>query len=118
MAMAARGILGHKSAHSFPIGPVISDPSISPFGFTITPALSSNYMKTPPVLRHSLHWRTITAGMTLLCKSGLLFLVIATDTSGGKPVKSVLDPLHRYDVEVPRARVVGTIHDHRNRQTQ
>ena len=34
-------ILGHKSAASFPTGPVIADPFISPFGFTITPALSS-----------------------------------------------------------------------------
>lgn len=74
MALAALAILGHKSAHSFPIGPVIAEPSnvkaakykisfiedttttkqkiivynpcrlslpfISPFGFTITPALS------------------------------------------------------------------------------
>ncbi len=44
IALAALAILGHKSAHSFPIGPVIADPFISPLGFTITPALSSKYM--------------------------------------------------------------------------
>lgn len=27
MAFAALAILGHKSAHSFPIGPVIAEPS-------------------------------------------------------------------------------------------
>jgi hypothetical protein len=36
-------ILGHSSAASFPTGPVIALPFISPFGFTITPALSSKY---------------------------------------------------------------------------
>lgn len=41
MALAALAILGHRSAHSFPIGPVIAEPFISPFGFTITPALSA-----------------------------------------------------------------------------
>lgn len=28
MAFAALAILGHKSAHSFPIGPVIADPAV------------------------------------------------------------------------------------------
>jgi hypothetical protein len=27
MALAALAILGHRSAHSFPIGPVIADPA-------------------------------------------------------------------------------------------
>jgi hypothetical protein len=34
-------ILGQMSAHSFPTGPVMADPFISPLGLTITPALSS-----------------------------------------------------------------------------
>lgn len=38
---AAEAIRGQRSAHSFATGPVIADPFISPFGFTITPALSS-----------------------------------------------------------------------------
>ena len=33
-------ILGHSSAHSLATGPVTADPFISPFGLTITPALS------------------------------------------------------------------------------
>ena len=39
---AADAIFGHKSAASFPTGPVIADPFISPFGLIITPALSYN----------------------------------------------------------------------------
>jgi hypothetical protein len=41
MAFALLAILGQRSAHSFPTGPVIADPFISPLGFTITPALSA-----------------------------------------------------------------------------
>lgn len=39
---AADEILGQRSAHSLATGPVIPDPFMSPFGVTITPALSSN----------------------------------------------------------------------------
>ena len=42
--LAFDAILGNSSAHSLAIGPVIADPFISPFGFKMTPALSS---KTP-----------------------------------------------------------------------
>ena len=38
---AADATFGHKSAASLATGPVIYDPFISPFGFAITPALSS-----------------------------------------------------------------------------
>jgi len=38
---AVDAIFGQSSAHSFATGPVIADPFISPFGLTITPALSS-----------------------------------------------------------------------------
>jgi hypothetical protein len=38
---ALDAILGHKSAHSLATGPVMADPFISPLGFTMTPALSS-----------------------------------------------------------------------------
>jgi hypothetical protein len=41
MAFALLAILGQRSAHSFPTGPVIADPFISPLGLTITPALSA-----------------------------------------------------------------------------
>jgi len=37
---ALEAILGHNSAHSLATGPLIYDPFVSPFGFTITPALS------------------------------------------------------------------------------
>jgi len=39
--LAADAIRGHRSAHSLATGPVMADPFISPFGLTITPALSS-----------------------------------------------------------------------------
>jgi len=38
--LAFEAILGHNSAHSLATGPVTAEPFISPFGFTITPALS------------------------------------------------------------------------------
>ena len=40
MEAAFEAILGQSSAASFPTGPVIAEPFISPFGFTMTPALS------------------------------------------------------------------------------
>lgn len=39
---AAEAIFGHKSAASFPTGPVMADPFISPLGLIMTPALSNN----------------------------------------------------------------------------
>lgn len=39
--LAWEAILGHKSAASFPTGPVMADPFISPLGLIMTPALSS-----------------------------------------------------------------------------
>lgn len=41
MAGDAAEILGHNSAHSFAMGPVMAEPFISPFGLTMTPALST-----------------------------------------------------------------------------
>lgn len=41
IAGACVEILGHRSADSFATGPAMPDPFISPFGLTITPALSS-----------------------------------------------------------------------------
>ena len=41
-----------------------SSPFISPLGLTITPALSSKYMKTPSFRRQGFLWRTTTAGST------------------------------------------------------
>jgi len=46
MALAALAILGQRSAHSLPIGPMIAEPFTSPLGFTITPALSLKQNKT------------------------------------------------------------------------
>jgi hypothetical protein len=41
MLPALDALLGHKFAHSFTTGPVITEPFISPLLFTVTPALSS-----------------------------------------------------------------------------
>ena len=48
--LAFDAILGNSSAHSLAIGPVIVDPFIYPFGFTMTPALSFKplILITPP----------------------------------------------------------------------
>ena len=41
MLLAAEAMRGQRSAHSLATGPAIAEPFISPFGLTITPALSS-----------------------------------------------------------------------------
>ena len=38
---ALEAILGQSSAASLPTGPVMAEPFISPFGLTMTPALST-----------------------------------------------------------------------------
>lgn len=62
--LALDAILGHKSAHSFATGPVIADPFISPLLLTMTPALSSKYIKTPSFLLKGFRCRIMTAGIT------------------------------------------------------
>ena len=52
---ALPAILGHKSEHSLATGPVIPDPFISPFGFTITPALSARDKNIPTMLIKACH---------------------------------------------------------------
>lgn len=78
MLLAFDAILGHKSAHSFATGPVIAEPFISPLLFTMTPALSSKYIKTPSFLLNGLRCLITTAGITFLRNSGLPFLTVAT----------------------------------------
>jgi len=90
---ALLAIRGHNSAHSFPTGPLIALPFISPFGLTITPALSSKYKYTPstqsvtliptniPLRRHVLRCRTTTAGITFFRSSGFPFLTVAITMS-------------------------------------
>ena len=46
---AALAIRGHKSAHSLATGPLIAEPFISPFTFTITAALSVPHSTTGQV---------------------------------------------------------------------
>lgn len=62
---AALAMRGHSSAHSLATGPVMADPFISPFGLTMTPALSSKYTYNPSFLLHGLRWRITTAGITV-----------------------------------------------------
>eukprot|EP00249_Psilotum_nudum_P034363 c53325_g1_i1 orf=71-685(-) len=90
IAFAALAILGHRSAHSFPIGPVIADPFISPLGFTITPALSSKYMNTPSFLLQGFLCRTITAGITFFRRSGFPFFTVAMTMSPTHAAGSLL----------------------------
>ena len=65
MLFAALAMRGHSSAHSLATGPVMADPFISPFGLTMTPALSSKYTYSPSFLLHGLRWRITTAGITV-----------------------------------------------------
>merc|ERR1719379_432303 len=74
IAGAHDAILGHNSAHSFATGPWIAEPFISPLSFTITPALSSKYTKTPSLRRHAFFWRITTPLNTFFLNSGLPFL--------------------------------------------
>merc|ERR1719439_209948 len=74
-------ILGHKSAHSLETGPVMADPFISPLLFTITPALSSKYMKVPSFLLNVFLCLMTTAGITFFLSSGLPFLTVASTMS-------------------------------------
>ena len=68
---AALAILGHKSAHSFEVGPVIAEPFISPLELTITPALSSKYTKQPSCLLKSFLYLIITPYNTKNNKYGI-----------------------------------------------
>ncbi len=61
---AAEAIFGHKSAASLATGPVIYDPFISPLGSIMTPALSSQYTKTPSILLQGLLYLMMTPYMT------------------------------------------------------
>ena len=55
-------------------------PFISPLGLTMTPALSSKYMKTPSFRLQGFLWRTTTAGSTALTQSQVHTLVSPSHT--------------------------------------
>ncbi|KAL1132319.1 hypothetical protein AAG570_010275 [Ranatra chinensis] len=78
MLLAFDAILGQRSAHSFATGPVMALPFISPLLFTITPALSSKYIKTPSFLLNGFLCRITTAGITFFLSSGFPFFTVAT----------------------------------------
>lgn len=65
IAPAELATRGHKSAASFATGPVIALPFISPFGLTMTPALSSKYMNIPSRRLNAFRCRTMIAGVTV-----------------------------------------------------
>lgn len=90
MLLALDAILGHKSAHSLATGPVIADPFISPLLFTMTPALSSKYMKTPSFLRNGFRCLMTTAGITFFLSSGFPFFTVATIMSPDAAAGSLL----------------------------
>merc|ERR1712205_16131 len=95
------------------MGPVMAEPFISPFTFTITPALSSNTMNVPsppPCLPLTDH----NTGHHLLTQLGLTLLHSAhhhvAHGGGGQSVQTALDALHGDDVQVLGTAVVGTVH--------
>merc|ERR1719457_317920 len=97
MQLAFGEILGQQSAHSLATGPVIADPFISPLLLTMTPALSSKYIKVPRFLLKDLDCLMITAGCTFFLSSGLPFLTVAStkapDAAEGNLFKRPLIPL-------------------------
>merc|ERR1719359_16672 len=84
IAGAHDAIFGQSSAHSLATGPWIAEPFISPLSFTITPALSSKYTKTPSRRRQAFFCRITTAGSTFFRNSGLPFLQVARIISPGQ----------------------------------
>merc|ERR1719158_652814 len=90
-------IRGQSSAHSFATGPVIADPFISPFSFTMTPALSSNTMTVPSFLLQPFRCRTTTPSMTFFRSSGFPFLtlqtIISPTAAAGRRFRRPLYPL-------------------------
>jgi hypothetical protein len=129
IAFELEEILGHRSAHSLEVGPVIALPLISPLLFAITPALSSKYTKVPSLLLKSFlclmttPWQTrrvnkgAAAGLTSLSEGGLTLLDRADDhVADGGLGETVLAGfvLQGGDhVEVLGATVVGAVHDGR-----
>merc|ERR1740121_1357830 len=83
MAGAQDAIFGHISAHSLATGPWIADPFISPLSFTMTPALSSKYMKVPSRRRQAFFWRMTTPFNTFFLNSGFPFLQVHRTMSPG-----------------------------------
>merc|ERR1719382_454752 len=83
MAGAQDAIFGHISAHSLATGPWIAEPFISPLSFTMTPALSSKYMKVPSRRRQAFFWRITTPFNTFFLSSGLPFLHVHNTMSPG-----------------------------------
>mmetsp|Transcript_7927 Transcript_7927/g.19144 ORF Transcript_7927/g.19144 Transcript_7927/m.19144 type:complete len:203 (+) Transcript_7927:2346-2954(+) len=73
MDPALEAIRGQSSAHSLATGPATAEPFISPLLLTITPALSSKWMKTPSFLRKDLRCLTMIPGITFLRSSGFPF---------------------------------------------
>jgi hypothetical protein len=104
LALAALAILGQRSAHSFPIGPVIAEPFISPLGFTLTPTLSSKYMKNTILSAPRLTLPNNNSRHNLLPEIRLPLLDSGhyhiTNAGRRQAVQATLNSLHRYDVKV------------------
>jgi hypothetical protein len=106
LALAALAILGQRSAHSFPIGPVIAEPFISPLGFTLHTDTSiifkihENTILSAPRLtlpnndsRHNL----LPEIRLPLLDSGHYHI---TNAGRRQAVQATLNSLHRYDVKI------------------
>lgn len=72
---AFEAILGQSSAHSLATGPVTADPFISPFGFTITPALSTRYNSTQEF------WNKLTFEVEIVAFPSSIRFTLSNDDS-------------------------------------
>merc|ERR1719498_800776 len=89
IAGALEAIFGQSSAHSLATGPWMAEPFISPLSFTMTPALSSKYTKTPSRRRQAFFWRITTPLSTFFLSSGLPFFTLQRTKSPGEQFGSL-----------------------------
>jgi hypothetical protein len=134
--VAVEALTGQSSAASFPTGPVMADPFISPLGLTICARpisiLFASPLKPFPECTHhtgvvleveedtvcsppGLALADDDSGHDLLPELRLSLLDgghdHVTDTGGGQTVETCTDALDGDDVEVTGAGVVAAVHD-------
>merc|ERR1711957_1119499 len=97
IAGAHDAIFGHNSAHSFATGPWMAEPFIAPFSFTMTPALSSKYTKTPSARLQAFFCLMTTPLSTFFRNSGFPFLQLQRNVARSaiwEDVQAATDTLH------------------------
>jgi len=100
LALAAFAILGQRSAHSFPIGPVIAEPFISHTDTSIIFKIHENTILSASrlTLPNNDNMHNLLPEIRLpLLDSGHYHI---TNAGRRQAVQATLNSLHRYDVKV------------------